>query len=111
MHAADAASLGMHPLADALTPSLTHAVSSRELTAPRRPRRCGVPFRLASVDPERDCSALTAQLSEACAVVDVLEPFVRDELTGQVCNREMTAYTQVSRERAARARRLFPKLT
>jgi hypothetical protein len=50
--------------------------------------------RLASVDPERDCSTLTAQLSEACAVVDVLEPFVRDELTGQICNREMTAYTQ-----------------
>jgi hypothetical protein len=70
-----------------------YAVCSRILTSPVVSRRS---FRLASVDPERDCSALTAQLSEACAVVDVLEPFVRDELTGQVCNREMTAYTQVS---------------
>ena len=27
--------------------------------------------------------------------VDALDPYVRDELLGDICNKEMTAYTQV----------------
>ena len=36
-----------------------------------------------------------AELSGACAAVDALDPYVRDELLGDICNKEMTAYTQV----------------
>jgi hypothetical protein len=43
----------------------------------------------------RDISAVTAELSGACAAVDVLDPYVRDELLGDICNKEMTAYTQI----------------
>eukprot|EP00241_Pyramimonas_parkeae_P017643 CAMPEP_0114299464 /NCGR_PEP_ID=MMETSP0059-20121206/12989_1 /TAXON_ID=36894 /ORGANISM="Pyramimonas parkeae, Strain CCMP726" /LENGTH=843 /DNA_ID=CAMNT_0001421941 /DNA_START=19 /DNA_END=2550 /DNA_ORIENTATION=+ len=50
---------------------------------------------LAHIDPERDSSAITAPLADACLVVDVLEPHVRDELLGEICNKEMTAYGQV----------------
>lgn len=35
------------------------------------------------------------QLSDACLVVDALEPSVREELVNNFCNRELTSYEQI----------------
>jgi len=52
---------------------------------------------LSTIDTESsdDYSDLTATLADACLVVDVLDPYVRDELLGDICNKEVTAYNQV----------------
>lgn len=38
---------------------------------------------------------LLQQLSDACSVVDALEPSVREELVKNFCNRELTSYRQI----------------
>lgn len=35
------------------------------------------------------------ELSDACLVVEALEPHVKEELVGSLCNREITAYMQI----------------
>ncbi|ERM99232.1 vacuolar protein sorting-associated protein 53 A isoform X1 [Amborella trichopoda] len=43
----------------------------------------------------KEDSNLMHQLSDACLVVDALEPSVREELVKNVCSRELTAYQQI----------------
>jgi vacuolar protein sorting-associated protein 53 len=38
---------------------------------------------------------LLQQLSDACLVVDALEPSVREELVKKICNKELTSYRQI----------------
>lgn len=38
---------------------------------------------------------LLQQLSDACLVVDALEPSVREELVKNFCNKELTSYRQI----------------
>jgi len=38
---------------------------------------------------------LLQQLSDACLVVDALEPSVKEELVNNFCNRELTSYEQI----------------
>ena len=40
-------------------------------------------------------SNLLQQLSDACLVVDALEPSVREELVKNFCNRELISYEQI----------------
>lgn len=40
-------------------------------------------------------SNLLQQLSDACLVVDALEPSVREELVKNFCNRELISYKQI----------------
>lgn len=40
-------------------------------------------------------SNLLQQLSDACLVVDALEPSVREELVKNFCSRELTSYQQI----------------
>ncbi|KAK3017568.1 hypothetical protein RJ639_006635 [Escallonia herrerae] len=44
---------------------------------------------------ETEESNLLQQLSDACLVVDALEPSVREELVKNFCNRELTSYRQI----------------
>nr|XP_016472415.1 PREDICTED: vacuolar protein sorting-associated protein 53 A-like isoform X2 [Nicotiana tabacum] len=44
---------------------------------------------------ETEESNLLQQLSDACLVVDALEPSVREELVKSFCNRELTSYQQI----------------
>ncbi|CAN4101828.1 unnamed protein product [Withania somnifera] len=44
---------------------------------------------------ETEESNLLQQLSDACLVVDALEPSVREELVKYFCNRELTSYQQI----------------
>ncbi|MCE0481151.1 Vacuolar protein sorting-associated protein 53 [Datura stramonium] len=44
---------------------------------------------------ETEESNLLQQLSDACLVVDALEPSVREELVKIFCNRELTSYQQI----------------
>ncbi|XP_057980569.1 vacuolar protein sorting-associated protein 53 A isoform X2 [Malania oleifera] len=44
---------------------------------------------------ESEASNLLQQLSEACLVVDALEPSVREELVKNFCSRELTSYQQI----------------
>ncbi|XP_059308151.1 vacuolar protein sorting-associated protein 53 A isoform X2 [Lycium ferocissimum] len=44
---------------------------------------------------ETEESNLLQQLSDACLVVDALEPSVREELVKNFCNRELTSYQQI----------------
>ncbi|KAH9622612.1 hypothetical protein KSS87_002661 [Heliosperma pusillum] len=44
---------------------------------------------------ETEDSKLLQQLSDACLVVDALEPSVREELVKNFCNRELTSYRQI----------------
>lgn len=44
---------------------------------------------------ETEESNLLQHLSEACLVVDALEPSVREELVKNFCNRELTSYQQI----------------
>ncbi|KAF5749955.1 hypothetical protein HS088_TW03G00282 [Tripterygium wilfordii] len=44
---------------------------------------------------ETEESNLLQQLSDACLVVDALEPSVREELVNNFCNRELTSYEQI----------------
>jgi len=38
---------------------------------------------------------LLQQLSDACLVVDALEPSVREELVKNFCSKELTSYRQI----------------
>lgn len=44
---------------------------------------------------ETEDTNLLQQLSDACLVVDALEPSVREELVKNFCNRELTSYQQI----------------
>ncbi|KAK7412779.1 hypothetical protein VNO78_04398 [Psophocarpus tetragonolobus] len=44
---------------------------------------------------ETEEANLLQQLSDACLVVDALEPSVREELVNNFCNRELTSYEQI----------------
>ncbi|KAF6155358.1 hypothetical protein GIB67_019884, partial [Kingdonia uniflora] len=44
---------------------------------------------------ETEETNLLQQLSDACLVVDALEPSVREELVKNFCNRELTSYQQI----------------
>ncbi|TKY72315.1 Vacuolar protein sorting-associated protein 53 A [Spatholobus suberectus] len=44
---------------------------------------------------ETEETNLLQQLSDACLVVDALEPSVREELVNNFCNRELTSYEQI----------------
>ncbi|XP_047182375.1 vacuolar protein sorting-associated protein 53 A [Vigna umbellata] len=44
---------------------------------------------------ESEETNLLQQLSDACLVVDALEPSVREELVNNFCNRELTSYEQI----------------
>ncbi|KAI4296112.1 hypothetical protein L6164_036097 [Bauhinia variegata] len=44
---------------------------------------------------ETEETNLLKQLSDACLVVDALEPSVREELVNNFCNRELTSYEQI----------------
>ncbi|CAI0380651.1 unnamed protein product [Linum tenue] len=44
---------------------------------------------------ETEETNLLQQLSEACLVVDALEPSVREELVNNFCSRELTSYEQI----------------
>ncbi|KAF5747437.1 hypothetical protein HS088_TW05G00158 [Tripterygium wilfordii] len=44
---------------------------------------------------ETEESNLLQQLSDACLVVDALEPSVREDLVNNFCNRELTSYEQI----------------
>lgn len=44
---------------------------------------------------ETEESNLLQQLSDACLVVDALEPSVREELVKNFCSRELTSYQQI----------------
>lgn len=44
---------------------------------------------------ETEESNLLQQLSDACLVVDVLEPSVREELVKNFCSKELTSYRQI----------------
>ncbi|KAI5648729.1 hypothetical protein M9H77_34734 [Catharanthus roseus] len=44
---------------------------------------------------ETEESNLLQQLSDACLVVDALEPSVREDLVKNFCNRELTSYQQI----------------
>lgn len=44
---------------------------------------------------ETEETNLLQQLSEACLVVDALEPSVREELVKNFCSRELTSYQQI----------------
>ncbi|CAA7399818.1 unnamed protein product [Spirodela intermedia] len=44
---------------------------------------------------ESEESNLLQQLSDACLVVDVLEPSVKEELVRNFCNKELTSYRQI----------------
>ncbi|XP_021890938.1 vacuolar protein sorting-associated protein 53 A [Carica papaya] len=44
---------------------------------------------------EAEETNLLQQLSDACLVVDALEPSVREELVNNFCNRELTSYEQI----------------
>ncbi|KAI3756850.1 hypothetical protein L1987_56673 [Smallanthus sonchifolius] len=49
-----------------------------------------------SVEPDHaEESNLLQQLSDACLVVDALEPSVREELVKNFCNRELISYQQI----------------
>lgn len=51
-------------------------------------------FRLGT-GKETEETNLLQQLSDACLVVDALEPSVREELVNNFCSRELTAYEQI----------------
>ena len=44
---------------------------------------------------ESEETNLLQQLSDACLVVDALEPSVREELVNNFCSRELTSYEQI----------------
>lgn len=44
---------------------------------------------------ETEEANLLQQLSDACLVVDALEPSVREELVKNFCNKELTSYRQI----------------
>ncbi|XLR27623.1 hypothetical protein HN51_040919 [Arachis hypogaea] len=44
---------------------------------------------------EMEETNLFQQLSDACLVVDALEPSIREELVNNFCNRELTSYEQI----------------
>lgn len=44
---------------------------------------------------EKEETNLLQQLSDACFVVDALEPSVREELVNNFCSRELTSYEQI----------------
>lgn len=44
---------------------------------------------------ETEETHLLQQLSDACLVVDALEPSVREELVKNFCSRELTSYQQI----------------
>jgi hypothetical protein len=44
---------------------------------------------------ETEETNLLQQLSDACLVVDALEPSVKEELVNNFCNRELTSYEQI----------------
>lgn len=44
---------------------------------------------------ETEETNLLQQLSDACLVVDALEPSVREELVKNFCSRELTSYQQI----------------
>lgn len=44
---------------------------------------------------ETEETNLLQQLSDACLVVDALEPSVREELVNNFCSREFTSYEQI----------------
>lgn len=44
---------------------------------------------------ETEDSMLLQQLSDACLVVDALEPSVREELVKNFCSKELTSYRQI----------------
>jgi hypothetical protein len=44
---------------------------------------------------ETEETNLLQQLSNACLVVDALEPSVREELVNNFCSRELTSYEQI----------------
>lgn len=44
---------------------------------------------------EKEETNLLQQLSDACFVIDALEPSVREELVNNFCSRELTSYEQI----------------
>ena len=44
---------------------------------------------------EAEETNLLQQLTDACLVVDALEPSVREELVRNLCNKELTSYRQI----------------
>ena len=51
---------------------------------------------------------LLQQLSDACLVVDALEPSVREELVKNFCNRELTSYRQIFEGAGSSSLMIFP---
>lgn len=43
----------------------------------------------------KDDGQLMQQLSDACLVIDALDPSAREELIRNVCSKELTAYQQI----------------